>query len=84
MLTAPQGLGCDHCERGHPITTVESKYDRVRLCLSCTLGWFPQWGAGDFEDRHAPLRDHVDDKLAAAIARQTRPVFGTILRRRRR
>lgn len=58
-MKAAFGNGCAHCEPGTPITKVQCRGVVFRLCLSCTLGWFPGRGADWFEERHAPFRDHT-------------------------
>ncbi len=71
LLDAPLGRGCSHCERGAPITYVQPRRGRlIALCLECTMLWFPGKSIEWWEARHAPLRDHVDDKLKAAIEKE--------------
>lgn len=73
MILAAYGLGCNHCEVGVPITFVSAPSGVVSLCLECTLFWFPQWSVSDWEERHSPYRNHLDDKLAEAIRREMAP-----------
>ena len=65
------GAGCFHCPDRVPITFVKSNGRRINLCLECTLKWFPHWTVEDFEARHAPYRDHLGEKLDAALEAQT-------------
>ena len=69
-LTVPEGLGCRQCVDAPPITTTESRAGKVRLCLACTLRWFPGRSADWFETRHAPLSDHLADKMRRAAERE--------------
>jgi len=52
------GHGCDHCEMGKPITEVWSRAGTVRLCLECTMLWFPGRDGQWFEERHTSLSKH--------------------------
>lgn len=64
---AAEGLGCDHCERGVPITFVDSRAGgRTALCLGCTIAWFPARTVEWWEARHRPMSDHLGDRLDAA------------------
>ncbi len=71
MLDAREGQGCDHCEVGVPIEYVQMPSGQVvQLCLECVMLWFPGWTVADWEARHAPYRDHLSDRLAAALVYQ--------------
>ena len=70
LLTAPEGQGCWFCEHGRPVEHVESRAGNVALCLECVLRWFPGRSADWWEARHAPLRDHLGDRLKEAIQQQ--------------
>jgi hypothetical protein len=61
--------GCDRCTA--PIMVkIESSAGLVELCLACTLRWFPGRDAAWFEERHAPFRDHLGDRIKAAWERE--------------
>ena len=79
IFEAEIGLGCDHCPWGRPITEVHFRGGRVRLCLRCTLAWFPGRDAGWFEERHAPVRDHLGARLRRAIKRELRQAMQSTL-----
>ena len=70
MLTAEEGLGCRNCIYAPPITIVESHAGTVRLCLQCTLRWFPGQAADWFEAHHRPFSDHLADKMRRAGERE--------------
>lgn len=56
------GRGCSHCPTGYPITRVNSKSGKIRLCYECTMRWFPQADPDWFEAHHAPFKDHTRRK----------------------
>lgn len=79
LLHAQQGLGCGHCEHGHLLTMVETGHGRggrrvLKLCLECTLGWFPGRDAEWVEERHAPYGDHVREAMVRGVQAQLESV----------
>ncbi len=76
-----RGNGCRYCEPGHPITTVHSPAGVVKLCLECTMIWFPGRSIKWWEERHTPLKDHVEDLKQRAYDKEikngTSMVIGT-------
>lgn len=69
LVDATVGRGCSYCEIGIPIDSVKG-YRTIKLCLECVLRWFARWTVMNWEDNHAPFRDHLDDRLARAIENQ--------------
>ena len=70
FIDAPAGQGCWFCEVGRPVEHVESCAGNVALCLECVMRWFPGRSVDWWEARHAPLRDHLGDRLRAAFKRE--------------
>ena len=66
-----KGAGCSHCERGVAMAWFNTRGHVVALCISCLLEWFPGKKAAWLEERLSDYMDHVDYKLAVALAKQT-------------
>lgn len=82
LVNAPQGRGCSHCEIGIPIDYTKRGRTVVRLCLECVLIWFMGWTVNDWEVHHAPLADHLGDRIEAAIEKETRDGLRELLKAR--
>ena len=72
LTDAPKGRGCSHCEFGIPIDYSERSKRVIKLCLECVLIWFAGWTVTDWEIHHAPMADHLGDRIEAAIAKEMR------------
>ncbi len=42
----------------------------IKVCLECVLRWYVGWTVIDWENQHAPLADHLGDRLDAAIEKE--------------
>ncbi len=80
LTDAAKGRGCSHCEFGIPIDYSERSRRIVKLCLECVLIWFAGWTVTDWEDNHAPLADHLGDRLEAAIKKQLKEGLKELLK----
>ena len=80
------GKGCWFCETGIPIEQVQTKRGgrKIALCLECVMRWFPTWTVEQWELRHAPFADHLDDSLKAAMAKDWAAVVQAELARTKR
>ena len=67
MLEAAFGRGCQHCETGVPVEKIKSRAGFIRLCLECVLLWFPRKSVSWWEARHAPMADHLSDKIEKMV-----------------
>ena len=65
-----KGNGCRYCEPGHPVTTIYSPVGNVKLCLECTMIWFPGRSIEWWESKHTPFLDHVEDAKRRAHEKQ--------------
>ncbi len=70
LTDAPKGRGCSHCEFGTPIDYSERSRNTVKLCLECVLIWFAGWTVTDWEAHHAPLADHLGDRIEASMKKE--------------
>lgn len=80
LVNAPQGRGCGHCEIGIPIDYTVHARAVVRLCLECVLIWFMGWTVTEWEAHHAPLTDHLGDRIEAAIEKEMRDGLRELLK----
>lgn len=70
-MKGPGGIQtCDHCDDPHIVERVDSRAGRVRLCLSCSLLWFPGKSVAWWEARHTGFIDHVEARLKWARERE--------------
>lgn len=60
------GRGCWFCEVGEPIDYIETRGRKIGICLGCVRR-FTGWSIEAWEDHRAPYRDHVGDRIKAAI-----------------
>ena len=80
LIHAPVGQGCSHCELGIPIDYAERSRFMVKLCLECVLRWFDGWTVTEWEANHAPLADHLGDRIEGAIAKELREGMKELLK----
>lgn len=70
LIDATKGRGCSHCEIGQPIDYSERSKVVIKICLECVLLWFVGWTVTDWETNHAPLADHLGDRLDEAMKKE--------------
>ncbi|KKN78116.1 hypothetical protein LCGC14_0353430 [marine sediment metagenome] len=80
LTDAPKGRGCSHCEIGQPIDYFERSKIMIKLCLECVLIWFAGWTVIDWEANHAPLADHLGDRLDEAMKKELRDGLRALLK----
>ncbi len=70
LVNAAKGKGCNYCEHGIPIDYSERSKVMIKLCLACVMVFFRGWTVDAWEDQHAPLADHLGDRLDRAIEKE--------------
>ncbi len=80
LTDAAKGKGCSHCERGIPIDFSERSKVMIKLCLECVLVFFRGWTITKWEAQHAPLADHLGDRLDAIVEKEMKDGMKELLK----